>query len=137
MTSKWSGREGSGLRYPADPQVRGVDRRAPGAGRPLPDGLTHAETGRKCRWILGVNLEIKILPATPTLPPRRPGGKPRRGKRTFTPLRPLYKVENLFARLGMWRRLSRSYEQTALGAQTWLEVACVAYLCGRLRVEPT
>ena len=54
MTSKWSGREGSGLRYPADPQVRGVDRRAPGAGRPLPDGLTHAETGRKCRWILGV-----------------------------------------------------------------------------------
>jgi hypothetical protein len=31
----------------------------------------------------------------------------------------------------------RSYEQTALGAQTWLEVACVAYLCGRLRIEPT
>ena len=23
------------------------------------------------------------------------------------------------------------------GAQTWLEVACVAYLCGRLPVEPT
>jgi hypothetical protein len=41
------------------------------------------------------------------------------------------------ARLGMWRRLSRCYEQTALGAQTWMEVACVAYLCGRLRVEPT
>ena len=40
-------------------------------------------------------------------------------------------------RLGVWRRLSRCYEQTALGAQTWLEVACVAYLCGRLRVEPT
>jgi hypothetical protein len=31
----------------------------------------------------------------------------------------------------------RNYEQTALDAQTWLEVACVAYLCGRLRVEPT
>ena len=45
--------------------------------------------------------------------------------------------ENAFARLGMWRRLSRCYEQTALGAQTWMEVACVAYLCGRLRVEPT
>jgi len=54
-----------------------------------------------------------------------------------TPLRPLYKVENAFARLGMWRRLSRCYEQTALCAQTWLEVARVAYLCGRLRVEPT
>jgi hypothetical protein len=37
----------------------------------------------------------------------------------------------------MWRRLSRCYEQTARGAQTWLEVACVAYLRGRLRVEPT
>ncbi|MDQ6722219.1 MAG: hypothetical protein M3003_15680 [Candidatus Dormibacteraeota bacterium] len=44
---------------------------------------------------------------------------------------------NAFARLGMWRRLSRCYEQTALGAQKWPQVACVAYLCGRLRVEPT
>lgn len=85
----------------------------------------------------GLNLDIKRPPAPPTLPPARPGGKPRRGKRVFTPLAPLYKVENAFARLGMWRRLSRCYEQTALGAQTWLEVACVAYLCGRLRVEPT
>ena len=64
--------------------------------------------------------------------PRSPAGSRRKGKRVFTPLRPLYKVENAFARLGMWRRLSRCYEQTALGAQTWLEVACVAYLCGRL-----
>jgi len=45
-------------------------------------------------------------------------------------------VEIAFARLGMWPWISRCYEQTALGAQTWLEVACVAY-CGRLRVEPT
>ena len=50
---------------------------------------------------------------------------------------PALKVENAFARLGMCRRLSRCYEQTPLGAQTWMEVACVAYLCGRLRVEPT
>jgi transposase len=55
----------------------------------------------------------------------------------FTPLRPLYKVENAFAQLGMGRRLSRDHEPTALGAQSWMEVACVAYLCGRLRVEPT
>ena len=86
---------------------------------------------------LGLNLDIKVPPAPPMLPPRKPSGKPRRGKRVFTPLRPLYKVENAFARLGTWRRLSRCYEQTALGAQTWMEVACVAYLCGRLRVEPT
>ena len=85
----------------------------------------------------GLNLDIKVPPAPPMLPLARPGGKPRRGRRVFTPLRPLYRVENAFARLGMWRRLSRCYEQTALGAQTWLEVACVAYLCGRLRVEPT
>jgi hypothetical protein len=61
----------------------------------------------------------------------------RGGKRVFTPLHPLYKVENAFARLGIWRRLSRWYEQAALGAQTWLEVACVAYVRGRLRDEPT
>ena len=84
-----------------------------------------------------LNLDVKKPPAPPMLPPAKPGGKPRRGKRVFTPLRPLYKVENAFARLGMWRRLSRCYEQTPLGAQTWLEVACVAYLCGRLRAEPT
>jgi len=86
---------------------------------------------------LGLNLDIKVPPVPPMLPPKKPGGKPRRGKRVFTPLRPLYKVENAFARLGMWRRLSRCYEQTSLGAQTWMEVACVAYLCGRLRAEPT
>ena len=50
---------------------------------------------------------------------------------------PSPKVETTWARLGMWRRLSRCYEETALGAKTWLEVACLAYLCGRLRAEPT
>ena len=82
-------------------------------------------------------LDIKKPPPAPVLPPTKPGGKPKKGKRVFTPLAPLYKVENAFARLGMWRRLSRCYEPTALGAQTWMEVACVAYPCGRLRVEPT
>ena len=82
-------------------------------------------------------LDIKRPPAPALLPPKKPGGKPRKAPRVFTPLRPLYKVENTWARLGMWRRLSRCYEETALGAKTWLEVACVAYLCGRLRAEPT
>jgi transposase len=85
----------------------------------------------------GLVLDIKRPPTPALLPPKKPGGKPRRAPRVFTPLRPLYKVENTWARLGMWRRLSRCYEETPLGAKTWLEVACVAYLCGRLRVEPT
>jgi transposase len=41
----------------------------------------------------GLNLDIKKPPAPPMLPPAKPGGKPRRGKRVFTPLRPLYKIE--------------------------------------------
>ena len=64
-------------------------------------------------------------------------GKPKMAPRTFTPLKPLYEIENAFARLGMWQRLSRCFEQAPLGAKTWLEVACLAYWCGRLRVEPT
>lgn len=85
----------------------------------------------------GLVLDIKRPPTPGMLPPAKPRGKPRRGPRKFTPIKPLYKVENVFARLGMWRRLARCYEETSLGAKTWLDVACVAYLCGRLRVEPT
>jgi putative transposase len=84
----------------------------------------------------GLALDIKKPPSRPLLP-AKPGQKPKKGPGAFTPLRPLYKVEHAFARLGMWRRLSRCYEQTSEGAKTWMEVACLAYLCGRLRVEPT
>jgi len=75
----------------------------------------------------GLNFDIKKPPAATLLPPAKPGGKRRRGKRVFTPLRPRYKVETAFGRLGMWRRLSRCYEQTALGAQT----------CSKWRASPT
>jgi putative transposase len=47
----------------------------------------------------------------------KPGKKATRAPGVFTPLAPLYKVENTFARLGMWRRLSRCYEQTEAGAK--------------------
>ncbi len=50
------------------------------------------------------------------------------------PLAPLYRVEHAFARLGRWRRLARCYEGTE--ASAWLEVASVACLFARLRVEP-
>ena len=37
----------------------------------------------------GLNLDIKKPPTPPMLPPAKPGGKWRKGPRTFTPLRPL------------------------------------------------
>ena len=36
----------------------------------------------------GLNLDIKVPPAPPMLPPTKPGGKSRKGKRVFTPLAP-------------------------------------------------
>jgi putative transposase len=63
----------------------------------------------------GLVLDIKRPPTPALLPPKKPGGKPRRAPRVFTPLRPLYKVENTWARLGMWRRLSLLRGDTARG----------------------
>jgi len=50
----------------------------------------------------------------------------------FKPIRPLWKVEDCFAELGRWRRLSRSYEATTESATAWLHVACVGYLLSKL-----
>ena len=61
---------------------------------------------------------------------------PPKGTSGFTPIAPLYRVEHAFARLGRWRRLSRCYEGSVASARAWLEVAAVAYLFARLRVEP-
>jgi transposase len=68
-----------------------------------------------------INLDIKAPP---------------KGTVGFTPIAPLYRVEHAFARLGRWRRLSRCYEGSSASARAWLEVAAVAYLFARLRVEP-
>lgn len=57
---------------------------------------------------------------------------PAPGQTGFTPIAPLYRVEQLFAQLGRWRRLSRCFEGTAASARAWLEVACLAYLFARL-----
>ena len=40
------------------------------------------------------------------------------------------------SKLGSTAQFADSIAAT-LRAKTWLEVACVAYLCGRLRAEPT
>lgn len=61
---------------------------------------------------------------------------PPKGTVGLTPIAPLYRVEDAFARLGRWRRLSRCYEGSAQSARAWLEVAAVGYLFARLRVEP-
>jgi transposase len=63
--------------------------------------------------------------------------KPPKGASGFTPIAPLYKVENAFARLGRWRRLSRCYEGSIESAKAWLEVAAVAYMFALIRAEPT
>jgi putative transposase len=47
-------------------------------------------------------------------------------------IRPLWKVEDCFAQLGRWRRLSGSYEATTDSATAWLHVACVGYLLTKL-----
>lgn len=49
----------------------------------------------------------------------------------FRPLPGLWRVENAFAQLGRWRRLSRCFEGTVASATAWFEVACVGYLLGR------
>lgn len=63
--------------------------------------------------------------------------QPPKGTVGFTPLAPLYRVENAFARLGRWRRLSRCYEGCEMSARAWLEVAAVAYMIALIRAEPT
>lgn len=50
----------------------------------------------------------------------------------FKPIRPMWRVEDCFARLGAWRRLSRCFEATPAGATAWLQVACVGVLLARL-----
>ena len=61
----------------------------------------------------GVNVEIKHRD-------RLPG--------EFKPIRPLWRVEDAFAELGRWRRLSRSFEATSASATAWLQVACVGWM---------
>ncbi len=54
------------------------------------------------------------------------------GQVGFAPYQTLWRVENAFAQLGRWRRLSRCYEGTKASAKAWLEVAAFSYLLGRL-----
>lgn len=50
----------------------------------------------------------------------------------FRPIKPLWRVEDCFAELGRWRRLSRCFEGSTASATTWLHVACVGYLLTRV-----
>lgn len=51
---------------------------------------------------------------------RLPGG--------FKPIRPLWRVEDCFARLGRWRRLARSFEATPKSATAWVQVAAIGWM---------
>jgi transposase len=65
----------------------------------------------------GLQLDIKVPP---------------QGASRFMPLRPLWKIGDAFARLGRWRRLSRSYEGSAASVRAWMEIAACPYLLGRV-----
>jgi transposase len=65
----------------------------------------------------GLQLDIKVPP---------------KGASRFMPLRPLWKIGDAFARLGRWRRLSRSYEGSAASVRAWMEIAACPYLLGRV-----
>jgi hypothetical protein len=83
----------------------------------------------------GLNLDIMVPPAPPMLPPTKPGGE---WRKSLVPSHRCARSTRSRTRSpgsgcgGDCRAL-----MTALGAQTWPEGACLAYLCGRLRVEPT
>ena len=51
----------------------------------------------------------------------------------FRPIQPLWKVEDAFAKIGAWRRMSRCFEGTAAAAPAWLQVACVGVLLAATR----
>ena len=51
----------------------------------------------------------------------------------FGPIQPLWKVEDAFAKVGGWRRMSRCFEGTAVAAAAWLQVACVGVLLAATR----
>jgi putative transposase len=50
----------------------------------------------------------------------------------FKPLQPVWRVEDAFAQLGRWRRLTRSFEGTAESATAWVQVAACGTLLARL-----
>ncbi len=51
----------------------------------------------------------------------------------FKPIQPLWKVEDCFAKLGAWRRMSRCFEGSQAAATAWLQVACVGVLLAATR----
>ena len=51
----------------------------------------------------------------------------------FKPIRPLWKVEDCFAKIGAWRRMSRCFEGSQAAATCWLQVACVGVLLAATR----
>lgn len=52
----------------------------------------------------------------------------------FRPIRQVWRVEDCFAQLGRWRRLSRSFEGSEASATAWCQVAATGLLFGRLGV---
>jgi len=76
-----------------------------------------------------ITLNIKV-PPKPV--PNLPLSPARKMKGNFTPIAPLHRVEQAWAQLGRWRRLSRCFGGTEASAKAWLGVAAFGYMLGRL-----
>jgi hypothetical protein len=55
---------------------------------------------------------------------------------TFRPIRHAWRVEVAHGRLGRYRRLAKSFENTTTSAAGWLQVACIATTLRQLSREP-
>jgi putative transposase len=73
--------------------------------------------------VAAVGRQHKVKVTIKTWTPKRKG---------FKPMQPVWRVENCFAQLGRYRRLSRSFEGSVESADAWLHVACVGYTLSRL-----
>ena len=65
--------------------------------------------------------------------PRHRGPPDRAGRQAagFRPIRHAWRVEVAHGRLGRYRRLAKSFENTTTSATGWLQVACIATTSGQ------
>lgn len=71
----------------------------------------HRAAGHHVASVHGVMFEVR--------------GWDERPEEGFRPVKPMWRVEDAFARLGQWRRLPCCFDGSQAGATAWLQVRCV------------